>query len=168
MIDITLVDRLPENADHTVFGGKTGDEDPALTYDEKRKKWLLAVCRVSPDGHYRYYFYESDNPFDGFVYVGDGVPGAETGGSFVRLDGELYFICGNGFGERASYRAYKYGCFDKFERLCCDRDDGGFRGWGSVFKVKQGTRERIYWLTFDRQLGSEVNWTYGNLYCFEA
>ena len=48
------------------------------------------------------------------------------------------------------------------------RDDGGFRGWGSVLTVKQGTRERIYWLTFDRQLGSDFNWSYGNLYCFEA
>ncbi len=168
VIDITLVDRLPGDADCTQFGGKTGDEDPALTYDEKRNKWLLAVCRVSPDGHYRYYFYESDNPFDGFTYVGSGVPGAETGGSFVRFDGEIYFVCGNGFGEKAIYRVYKYGCFDKYERLRCDRDDGGFRGWGSVFKVKQGTRERVYWLTFDRQLGSDFNWSYGNLYCFEA
>ena len=168
MIDITLVDRLPDGADDTVFGGKTGDEDPALTYDESRKKWLLAVCRVAEDRHYRYFFFESDNPFDGFTYVGSGVPGAETGGSFFRLDGELYFICGNGFGERACYRAYRYGSFDKAEKLRCDIDDGGFRGWGSVFSVKQGTRRRTYWLTFDRQNGSEYNWTYGNLYCFEA
>lgn len=168
VIDITLVDKLPEGADDTVFGGKFGDEDPALTYDEKRGKWLLAVCRVAEDKHYRYFFFESDNPFNGFTFVGSGVPGAETGGSFFRLDGEIYFICGNGFGERSCYRAYRYGSFEKAERLRCDIDDGGFRGWGSVFSVKQGTRKRTYWLTFDRQNGSEFNWTYGNLYCFEA
>ena len=168
VIDITLVSPLPDGADDTAFGGKRGDEDPALIYDEKRSKWLLAVCRVASDGHYRYYFYESDSPFEGFVCVGSGQPGAETGGSFVRLDGELYFICGNSMDETSCYRAYKYGQFDKFEKLKCDRYDGGFRGWGSVFTVKQGTRERIYWLTFDRQLGSSFNWSYGNLYCFEA
>ncbi len=168
VIDTVLVEKLPENADFTAFGGRFGDEDPALTYDEQRKKWLLAVCRVSPDGHYRYYFFESDNPFDGFICVGSGVPGSETGGSFFRYDGELYFICGNGAGEKSCYRAYKYGRFDKVVKLSCDRNDGGFRGWGSVFSVKQGSRERIYWLTFDRQNGSEINWTYGNLYCFEA
>ena len=168
VIDVTLVNKLPDDADCTVFGGKFGDEDPALTYDEQREKWILAVCRVSPDGHYRYYFFESDNPFDGFVCVGSGVPGSETGGSFFRYNGELYFICGNGAGEISGYRAYKYGCFEKAEKLSCDRIDGGFRGWGSVFSVKQGSREHVYWLTFDRQNGSETNWTYGNLYCFEG
>ena len=168
VIDITLVDRLPDGADDTVFGGKVGDEDPALTFDEKRGKWLLAVCRVAEGGGYRYFFFESDNPFEGYVFVGSGVPGAETGGSFFRLDGEIYFICGNGFDERSCYRAYRYGCFNKVEKLCCDIDDGGFRGWGSVFSVRQGTRRRIYWLTFDRQKGSDYNWSYGNLYCFEA
>lgn len=168
VIDITLVNPLPEGADCTQFGGKSGDEDPALTFDEKRSKWLLAVCRVSPDSHYRYYFFESDNPFDSFVFVGSGVAGSETGGSFLRHNGKIYFICGNGAGEKASYRVYEYGKFDKPEKLRFDLDDGGFRGWGSVFSVKQGSRERIYHLTFDRQNGSEYNWTYGNLYCFEG
>lgn len=168
VIDITLVDRLPDGADDTVFGGKTGDEDPALTYDEKRNKWLLAVCRVPNGGHYRYFFFESDSPFDGFEYAGCSVPGSETGGSFFWLNGEIYFICGNSFDERACYRAYKYGRFDKPEKLVCDIDDGGFRGWGSVFSVNQGTRKRTFWLTFDRQKGSDFNWSYGNLYCYEA
>ena len=45
--------------------------------------------------------------------------------------------------------------------------DGGFRGWGSVFPVKSGSRTRYFWLTFDRHNGSDYNWSYGNLYCFE-
>ena len=52
--------------------------------------------------------------------------------------------------------------------LSCDYDDGGFRGWGTVIPVKQGTRTRYYWLTFDRHKGSDYNWSYGNLYCFEG
>jgi hypothetical protein len=26
---------------------------------------------------------------------------------------------------------------------------------------------RYYWMTFDRHKGSDYNWSYGNLYCFE-
>ena len=29
-------------------------------------------------------------------------------------------------------------------------------------------RTRYFWLTFDRHKGSDYNWSYGNLYCFEA
>jgi hypothetical protein len=46
--------------------------------------------------------------------------------------------------------------------------DGGFRGWGTLMPIRQGSRTRYYWLTFDRRLGSDFNWSYGNLYCFEA
>ena len=168
VIDITLVKNLPEGADDTVFGGKQGDEDPALTFDEKRGKWLLAVCRVCKEGGYRYFFFESDDPFENFEFAGSGAGGGETGGSFFRCGGELYFICGKGFNERARYRAYNYGSPEDFKLLRYDRDDGGFRGWGSVFKVKRGARECIYQLTFDRCRGSEYNWSYGNIYCFEA
>ena len=46
--------------------------------------------------------------------------------------------------------------------------DGGFRGWGTVVPIKLGSRNRYFWLTFDRHNGSNYNWSYGNLYCFEA
>lgn len=169
VVDITLVTPLSESDDDTVFGGKKGDEDPALTFDEKRNKWLLAVCRVCKEGGYRYFFFESGEPFGNFTCVGSGVKGSETGGSFLRYGGELYFICGNSFEEHSCYRVYKYGDFTEPQTLKFDFADGGFRGWGSVFKVKQGTRERIYHLTFDRCKGSEeYNWSYGNIYCFEG
>lgn len=166
VIDITLVDKLRAGEDDTCFGGKSGDEDPVLIYDDKRGKWLLAVCRVPDGGHYQYFFFESDDPFEGFTFAGKGVPGSETGGSFFRLNGQLYFICGND--GKANYRAYKYGEFDKVYNLSADYADGGFRGWGTVLSVNQGSRKRIFWLTFDRCKGSDFNWSYGNLYCFEA
>jgi hypothetical protein len=46
--------------------------------------------------------------------------------------------------------------------------DGGFRGWGCVIPVTLGSRTRYFWLTFDRHNGSAYNWSYGNIYCFEA
>ena len=49
-----------------------------------------------------------------------------------------------------------------------DYDDGGFRGWGSILPIKLGTRERYFLITFDRHCGSTYNWSYGNLYLFEA
>lgn len=168
VIDVTLVPALQPGEDDTVFGGKSGDEDPDLFYDEERGKWLLSVCRVSSEGGYRYYFFESDEPFEGFVCVGSGIKGAETGGSFLKYNNTLYFVCGNSFEARSDYRVYPYGEFSSPGRLTADFPDGGFRGWGTVFRVKQGTREKLYWLTFDRHKGSGWNWSYGNLYCFEA
>lgn len=49
-----------------------------------------------------------------------------------------------------------------------DFDDGGFRGWGTIIPVELGSRKRYFWLTFDRHKGSNYNWSYGNIYCFEA
>ena len=49
-----------------------------------------------------------------------------------------------------------------------DYDDGGFRGWGTIVPLKMGTRTRYFHLTFDRHNASNYNWSYGNLYCFEA
>lgn len=170
VIDVTLVPALGEADDDTVFGGKSGDEDPDLYYDEASGRWLLAVCRVSSDGGYRYHFFDSDLPLDGFSYVGQGIKGAETGGSFFRYGGKLYFVCGNSFEDRSDYRVYEWGDFTHPQKLVFDHPDGGFRGWGTVFTVKQGTREKLYHLTFDRTLGSAsgYNWSYGNLYCFEG
>ena len=93
------------------------------------------------------------------------MPGAETGGSFVKLDGELLFICGNSFQESSQYRIYsKNGVLNaRF-----NYPDGGFRGWGSVLEIKLGSRKRVFWLTFDRHNGSSYNWSYGNFYCYEA
>lgn len=47
-------------------------------------------------------------------------------------------------------------------------DDGDFRGWGSIIPVQLGSRKRYFWITFDRQKGSDYNWSYGNIYCFEG
>lgn len=170
VIDITLVKPLSENDDDTVFGGKKGDEDPALYYDETEKKWYLAVCRIASGGGYAYHFFESDSPTGDFKFICRGLPGAETGGSFVKHGGKLYFVCGNGFDENSCYRVYEWGDMSRFEKLQADFPDGGFRGWGTLLTVKQGTRERLYHLTFDRTLGSSsgYNWSYGNLYCFEG
>jgi len=168
VIDVTPMEKMPADSPSDAFLGRQHDEDPDFFYDETAGLWKMAICRIAGKD-YQYHFYESSEPFSGYRPVGHTtVPGAETGGSFVRIDGELYFVCGNDYRLRADYRVYRWGEFDRPEHLHCDYDDGGFRGWGTVMPIRQGTRTRIYWLTFDRHNGSDYNWSYGNLYGFEA
>jgi hypothetical protein len=110
-------------------------------------------------------FFESDNPFKNFKYIGCGREGAETGGSFVNMNGELFFVCGNDFKKTSEYRIYSK---SGMKIANFNYPDGGFRGWGSIIPVKLGSRTRYFWLTFDRHNGSPYGWSYGNLYCFVA
>ena len=171
ILDVTPLPKMTaENLDDKLLLGKKADEDPDFTYDSERKKWLFALCRVDEETHkYRYFFFESDRPDSGYEFVGLGPAGEETGGSIVRLDGKIFFVCGNSFSATSDYRVYEWGKFDTFTNLKCDYPDGGFRGWGTVMPIRYGTRIRYFWLTFDRKLLSAINnWSYGNIYCFEA
>ena len=166
--DVTIMERATEGAKFTDFLGFFRDEDPDLTYDAERDRWLLAICRIDRERRsYRYVFFESDDPFKNFKCIGCGVQQdtAETGGSFVRARGELHFVCGNSFERRSEYRIYNK---DGMKLARFRYADGGFRGWGCVMPVTLGSRERYFWLTFDRHNGSGYNWSYGNVYCFEA
>lgn len=166
-VDVKLMEKANENAEISEFKAFENDEDPDFFYDEENDRWLMCICRINPnykEWKYSYVFFESKSPFDGYKYIGKGPDGCETGGSFVRINGEIYFICGNAYDKKSDYRIYsKYGM--KNEKF--NFPDGGFRGWGTVIPVKQGSRTRYYHLTFDRHRGSEWGWSYGNLYCFE-
>ncbi len=171
VVDIKLMTPMtdPTGPEDELFLGKDGDEDPDLIYDERRGKWLFSICRHDgPTKKYRYFFYESDYPDRDFTFVGKGVVGEETGGSIMKIDGEIYFICGNSRKLRSDYRVYRWGEFDTYETLSFDYPDGGFRGWGTILPIKIGTRERYFHLTFDRVRTSEYEWSYGNVYLFEA
>lgn len=164
--DIRLMEKGPEDVPISAFCGQEGDEDPDFFYDEERKEWSMAICRMDHSIHgYRYVFFRSQAPFEGYRCIGQGADGEETGGSFVRIGGELFFLCGNGFGLTSNYRIYSK---DGMKNAVFDYPDGGFRGWGTLIPVKMGGRVRYFWLTFDRHKGSDYNWSYGNLYCFEA
>ena len=166
VVDVCLMEKASDHADITAFAGFKGDEDPDLTYDEASGRWLMAICRIDPETRkYVYVFFESEDPFTGYRYIGLGLDGAETGGSFIRANGELFFVCGNDFHATSEYRIYGK---DGMKLAKFNYPDGGFRGWGSVIPLKLGSRTRYFWLTFDRHNGSAYNWSYGNLYCFEA
>ena len=166
VIDVQLVKKASDPTDITLFEGFRGDEDPDLLYDDKNERWLLAVCRLDPETKsYCYVFFEGGDPFAGCKYIGRTKDGAETGGSFVRMNEEIFFVCGNDFNKRSEYRIYSK---DGMQTAKFNYSDGGFRGWGTVIPVKCGSRTRYFWLTFDRHNGSSYNWSYGNLYCFEA
>lgn len=167
VIDIHLMKKSSDDAPISLWVGRQGDEDPDIVYDHKKKKWYMAICRSDPSiHHYRYVFFESDHPFEGYIFIGQGMNGSETGGSFVRVKGEQLFLCGNFIQQTSDYRIYSK---DGMENAVFDYPDGGFRGWGTLMPVKMGSRTRYFWLTFDRHNGSTVNrWSYGNIYCFEA
>lgn len=165
VIDAKAVE-TKEGSALTDFYGVFGDEDPDLLY--KDGKWHLAVCRPENDG-YHYYRFVSDNPIDGFVFADRTESGQTTGGSFVNFEGEHYFVCGRSFSERAKYDVYELSDFKTPHPMLHLHDDGGFRGWGSVFGVTVGTRKKYFHVTFDRHLASKKwNWSYGNVYLFEA
>ena len=132
----------------------------------------MTICRlVQEEGgkHYRYFLFRSGDPFTGYTYVDCGRAGSETGGSMVEIGGRMHFICGSDFDKRAVYHVYDLPDLSVYDLLKCDYDDGGFRGWGTVIPCPMGSRIRYYWLTFDRYRASELgNWSYGNLYGYEA
>ncbi|MBQ9112709.1 MAG: hypothetical protein IJY08_03920 [Clostridia bacterium] len=166
VIDIKLMDKATPDNDITDFIGFEGDEDPDFFYHPDIKKWFMAICRKNPiTRKYGYMFFSSNDPFSGYKYIGKGYEGAETGGSFVRIDGKRYFICGNDFNVTSDYRIYSD---DGMQNARFDYPDGGFRGWGTLMPIKLGSRTRYFWLTFDRHNASDYNWSYGNIYCFEA
>lgn len=167
VIDITLAKQHEGDYDYEAWATRVGDEDPDFFYNEQTGKWNMAICRLDKTpgrrNHYRYAFFESDRPFEGYTFVGMGQDGAETGGSFVRVDGEQYFICGN---ENVNdYRIYSK---DGMQNAKFDFPDGGFRGWGTLIPIKKGSRTRYFWITFDRHNGSDYNWSYGDIYGFEG
>ncbi len=160
-----------ELSDDRLWLGKSGDEDPDFVYDRQRDKWYMTICRgVKENGknQYRYFLYESDQPFAGYTYLDNTLTGANTGGSIVRVGGKYYFICGSNFNVRAQYNVYDLYDFSKFTQLNCDFDDGGFRGWGTVIPVPCGSRTKYMWMTFDRHGGSSYNWSYGNIHVYES
>ena len=160
------MEKASDTSDITAFAGFKGDEDPDLIFDKENNRWLLAICRINPTTKsYVYVFFESKDPFNNYTYIGRGKDGAETGGSFVRINGELFFACGNDFKATSEYRVYSK---NGMQIATFHYPDGGFRGWGTVVPIKLGSRTRYFWLTFDRHKGSKYNWSYGNLYCFEA
>ena len=159
---------VAELDDDMLWLAKTGDEDPDFTYDRERGKWYMTICRSVKGAGYRYFLFESDEPFSGYRHVCHTESGENTGGLMVRIRGRRALVCGSDFKARAEYRVYPLGDFSHFQRLTCDFDDGGFRGWGSLMPVPCGNRTKYVWMTFDRHNGSDYNWSYGNLYAYEA
>lgn len=170
IIDITLMSRDDKSAE-TDFSAFEGDEDPDFYYDAERDRWYLSVCRVrklNGRNTYSYIKYESGNPFSGYVFFGETANTGETGGMTAVIDGKRYFMCGAEMSETSKYRIYDAETLRLLSEADYDYPDGGFRGWGTLVPVRNGNRRRIFQITFDRVLGSDFNWSYGNLYVFEA
>lgn len=164
--DIAVMEKAGKQDSVKEFLGFQGDEDPDFYYDREKDKWYMSICRLEPDAkEYRYLFFESSEPFSGYRYIGQGMDGCETGGSFITFGEEKVFVCGNDFERTSNYRIYTR---DGMREAAFDFPDGGFRGWGTIIPVTLGSRKRYFWITFDRHNGSSHNWSYGNVYCFEG
>ncbi len=158
-------------SDDTLWLAKSGDEDPDFVYDPAKSKWYMTICRPVTDEkgtQYRYFLFESDEPFAGYKFVDKTLDGANTGGSIVRVNGKYHFVCGSNFDVRAQYNVYDLDDLSRHTRLRCDYDDGGYRGWGTILPIPCGSRTKYLWITFDRHGGSSYNWSYGNLYVYES
>ena len=169
IVDLTLMNKK-EGSKDTEFYAKEGDEDPDFVYDDQRKVWRMIICRLVYENEkksYRYFYFESKDPFDEYKFVASSQSGEETGGNIVKIDNDYYLCCGNSFSLRANYRAYKLPNLNEFSTFKFDYDDGGFRGWGTVLPIYKGSRKVYYHLTFDRHKGSSYTWSYGNIYCFK-
>ncbi len=170
IIDITLMERK-DGSSETEFYALEGDEDPDFYFDTEKGKWYLSICRTRNFGDRRTYSYvkfESDNPFSGYIYYGATEKTGETGGMTALIDNKRYFMCGAEMSAVSKYRIYDADTLTMLAEAEYDYPDGGFRGWGTMFPINSGNRQRIIQFTFDRVLGSDFNWSYGNLYVFEA
>ncbi len=157
------------------FFAKEGDEDPEFIYDEKRGKWILGICRLKTfpaennARRYRYHFFEADEPFGAYKFIGACGDGDNTGGSIVKTEHGYRFVCGSNFNIKNRYINFDLYNLDSHGELEFDYGDGGFRGWGSVFRFPCGSRYIYKMITFDRHNGSAINnWSYGNMHVFEA
>ncbi len=159
-------------SDVRLWLGKYGDEDPDMIYDKETGLWYMSICRVScVEGRdtYTYYLFTSKEPFSAYTLAGKVEDHGVTGGTLLSVGGRKYIIYGRRFDARAEYACADLADLTHPELLSCDYDDGGFRGWGTVIPVPCGNRTRWVWLTFDRDLGyKEYNWSYGNLYVYDA
>ncbi len=167
LLELNLMEQ-GENQSGELFLGVEGDEDPDFYFDKDKNKWYLTLCRLT-NGVYRYFMFESEEPLKNYRFVQKTQSGCETGGSFVKTQLGYYFICGSDFDKKSVYHVYKTSDFSEFSTVECEDPDGGFRGWGTVFALPCGKKEKFTWMTFDRYLGDrEWNWSYGNLYIFES
>ena len=171
VLDAECMPLPTEPVSDEAFFAKEGDEDPDFLYDAASGKWLLTVCRVVhfPErNYYRYFLFASDDPFTGYTFRDKTQIGSDTGGAMLRLGEQLYFVCGSDGSSRARYHAYSLEDLSDCTQMTFDYDDGGFRGWGTILPIPCGNRTRLVWITFDRHRGTPQNWSYGNLYVYEA
>lgn len=165
IVDVRPMDAAKDGDSREEFLGFEGDEDPDMIFDNGR--WRFAICRSESDGYHYYHFISDD--LKGFEFVGKTEGCEKTGGSYVKAADAIYFVCGSDFNKRAVYDVYSLDNLSTpIQNLTPDYDDGGFRGWGTVMLLPTGSRYRYVWITFDRHLGSEYNWSYGNIHVFDS
>ena len=176
MHGINIVSMTPMSGglvNDTDFKAKDQDEDPDFIYNYDTKKWYIIICRMTYDStdnknQYRYFLFESDNPFSNYVFKDKTLTGENTGGSIVKVGNKLYLVCGSNYHTTSQYNVYNLNDLSSYIALKKDYADGGYRGWGTIFSIPCGNFTKYGWITFDRDSVTDYKWSYGNIYYYES
>ena len=76
------------------------DEDPDSIYYNGR--WYMAICRSTDEG-YRYYHFVSEDDGESYRFLARTDGAEKTGGSYVKCDDGVYFVCGSDYKKRSVY-----------------------------------------------------------------
>lgn len=144
-----------------------GDEDNFIYFDSALNKWVLVYSKGSDTISKQY----SDRVDGGYELVcSNASVKSLTGINIVFIGGVRYLV--SGFGWSPDKDAYKVFNLDDLSYRCdlnLDIPTGGFRGWGTIMAIPEGTETKYQLLTFDRINPTQVdNWQYGNIYLYEA
>lgn len=161
------------NGNDEDFVAKYDDEDPDFCFNYETNKWNLIICRLVYDNEvgqnmYRYFLFESDNPFTGYTFKDKTLSGTNTGGTIVKIGDRYYLCCGSNYHITSQYNIYDLNDLSKFNSLIKDYEDGGFRGWGTIIPIPCGNYTKYGWITFDRTQAGDSTWSYGNIYYYES
>ena len=149
-----------------------GLEDPSVyKIDEK---WYLVYAISSP----------FDESVDGYIVYREGtdahtltttkkyipVKGTTTGLSVTKIGGKYYVLTGQGLkavDDNLVY--YDFPQLTNRGTVNIDIKSGGWRGWGTIVPIPDGSKTKYIYRNFDRlESSDETQWTYGSLYLYQA
>ena len=156
--------KLPSVNVHTGFGNYLDDEDPAVCF--VNGKWYVGINRKTDSMDWDYYydiFVSATDEFnvEGFTYVCSCHHTSLTGASFLVINGTLYLSAGDG--TTVSFFEIPSGEYVGSLPITIAN-----RVWGNVTIINCGNYSKMFLTTFDRQIYTDSNWSYGNLQMFKS
>jgi hypothetical protein len=154
---------VAENTARALDCGIARGEDPSIIYDDRAKKWRLAVCR-DVNGGFNTVLLESAEWNGAYTPIAENTATSSTGVLLQRVGGEYCVFQGRG---NANYEILSYPNLAKLgalkvSPLLTDRNI-----WPVVIPVAGETGTAYHLLTFDREQATGA-YSYGNLHLYRA